>query len=233
MAKLLVVCAKRYNGHELWTLLGVLQARGHEFEVVSQETLIRDELTLQPNTIERTVYEVDAKQLDPFQGICVVSGNMEDTEAYWTDKHVTALLHEFRNQGKLTSAICCSVPTLAPICRDVKVSYFPLVRSKQRLQAFGALLQTTSMTVDRLNRTITAENQMMTQMWAEEITNFLEGKNPTYHLTDSGFVPKGSKRKMALSVRLAIDNARGTYDAKNYEGRDFDPTTHLTHLTEE
>ena len=32
--KVLVVCARRYNGHELWTFLGVLQEAEIEFEVV-------------------------------------------------------------------------------------------------------------------------------------------------------------------------------------------------------
>ena len=211
MSHVLVICAKRYNGHELWTLLGVLNARGHTFEVVSQSTLIRDELTLRPNTIKRTVYEVvENEELDHFDGVCVVSGNMEDTEAYWTDQKVIDILHAFKGAEKMVSAICCSVPTLAPVAKDVKVSYFPLVRSKQRLQRFGAILQAVSLTVDTDHKMITAENQMMTQMWGDEICNVLEGKPPQFVFKDSGYTPKGTERRMSPEVRASIDEARGT-----------------------
>lgn len=207
MSHVLVICAKRYNGHELWTLLGVLQARKHSFEVVSQETLIRDELTLQPNTIERVVYDVGWDEVNDFDAVCVVSGNMADTEAYWTDSDVVALIQQFRDQDKVCAAICCSVPTLAPICDGVRVSYFPLMRSRDRLRNHGAILQNLSLTVD--GKTITAENQMMTEMWAEEICNALEGVPQVHSLAESGFKPKGLERKMPPEVREAIDKARG------------------------
>jgi putative intracellular protease/amidase len=162
-------------------------------------------MTLRPNTIERTVYEV--KNTSPFDGVCVVSGNMKDTEAYWTDVHVVDILRSFDDAEKLCAAICCSVPTLAPIASGRKVSYFPLIRSRQRLAAHGALLQNVSLTVD--GRFITAENQMITEMWAEEICNVLEGKEQQHVMHDSGFVPKGSERRMSPEVRAAIDEDRG------------------------
>ncbi len=165
MSHLLVICAKRYNGHELWTMLGVVQERGHTFEVVSQSTLIRDELTLKPNTIEHTVYDIQSA--NGFNAVVVVSGNMKDTEAYWTDGHVQDILDDFNDSDKIIAAICCSVPTLAPVVKGIKVSYFPLIRSRHRLRDHGAILQNTSLTVD--GRFITAENQMITEMWAEEI----------------------------------------------------------------
>ena len=204
---LLVICAKRYNGHELWTLLGVLQERGHSFEVVSQDTTIRDELTLRPNSIKRTVHNVGVEEVADYGAVVVVSGNMKDTEAYWSDAHVISLLHEFNNAEKVCAAICCSVPTLAPIVKGVKVSYFPLIRSRHRLKEFGAILQNTSLTVD--DRFITAENQMITQMWAEEICNRLEGMPVVHRFQDSGFEPKGSERRMSPEVRAAIDEDRG------------------------
>jgi len=132
---------------------------------------------------------------------------MEDTEAYWEDEHVQALLKVFRDNEKVCAAICCSVPTLAPVCEGVKVSYFPLMRSRDRLKWYGAILQSTSLTVD--GKTITAENQMITQMWAEEICNVLEDKPPEHKFHDSGFVPKGSERRMPAEVRASIDEARG------------------------
>jgi putative intracellular protease/amidase len=218
MSRVLVICAKRYNGHELWTLLGVLQRRGHTFEVVSQETLIRDELTLRPNTIARRVYEVSPLEAvsahsSSFDGVVVVSGNMSDTEAYWTDPHVQALLRAFQGEDKITSAICCSVPTLAPIAQGKRVSFFPLVRSRQRLEEYGAVLQTVSLTVD--GKMATAENQMLSEMWAEEIANMLEGLPPIYNLVESGYTPKGHERKMSPEVRQMIDRARAKGNHKN------------------
>jgi len=208
VSKLLVICAKRYNGHELWTLLDVVVHRGHSFEVVSQELLIRDELTLRPNTTERTVYTLDDHNVARnFDAICIVSGNMADTEAYWDDAHVAGLLGAFKGADKVIAAICCSVPTLGPIVKGIKVSYYPLIRSRHRLQYYGAILQTTSLTVD--GRFVTAENQMMTEMWAEEICNVLKGRPPQYKMHDSGFVPKGLERKMSPEVRAAIDEDRG------------------------
>jgi putative intracellular protease/amidase len=211
MSSLLIICAKRYNGHELWTLLGVLQERGHKFEVVSQDTLIQDELTLRPNIIERTVWQVDIDESrgDKYDAVVVVSGNMSDTEKYWTDNHVINLLKAFKAEGKVCAAICCSVPTLAPIATGVKVSFFPLLRSRQRLTEFGALLQPVSLTVDQDHRMITAENQMLTQMWGNEICNMLEGKPPTNEFKPTEFMPKGFERKMLPEVREAIDKARG------------------------
>ncbi len=208
MSNVLVICAKRYNGHELWTLLGVLQDRGHSFEVVSQATLIRDELTLKPTEIDRTVYEVSPHHVcETFDAVCVVSGNMKDTEAYWTDKHVADILCAFNICGKVIAAICCSVPTLGPVVKDIKVSYFPLIRSKHHLRNYGALLQNVSLSID--GNFVTAENQMISEMWAEEICNVLEGKPIVHVMVDSGFVPKGSERKMMPEVRAAIDESRG------------------------
>lgn len=208
MSNVLVICAKRYNGHELWTLLGKLQGRHHSFEVVSQDTLIKDELTLRPNTIARTVWKVDpVSEVGNFDAVCVVSGNMADTELYWKDKHVQKILETFRSEDKVVAAICCSVPTLAPVVEGIKVSFFPLMRSRDRLREYGAILQTTSLSVDK--KTITAENQMITHMWGDEICNMLEGLPQQHVFHDSGFVPKGSERRMPPVVRKSIDEARG------------------------
>lgn len=207
--RVLVVCARRYNGHELWTLLGVLQNRGVDFEVVSQDTLIRDELSMRPNKIKRKVHDVPVTEMKEWDGITVVSGNMADTELYWKDLHVESLLKEARLQDKVCAAICCSVPTLAPIVGGIKVSFFPLVRSRQRLQHYGAILRTVSLTVDK--RTVTAENQMITEMWAEEIAHMLHKPDqpPLYSFNESDFTPKGFERKMPPEVRKVIDEARG------------------------
>lgn len=203
MSKVLIVCAQRYNGHELWVALMTLQQRNHTFEVVSTECTIQDEITLRPNVTDRTVYEIALEEANTFDGMMVVSGNMEDTEAYWDDTHVLSLLKAFKQLNKPIAAICCSVPTLSPVVKDTKVSFFPLIRSKQRLKAAGAILQTVAVTVH--NNIATAEHQMATQMWSQEFCNLLEGKVPDNVLVDSGYVPQGRPRKFKPEIQKFLD----------------------------
>lgn len=185
MAKVLIICARRYNGHELWTLLKRLQLRGHSFEVVSTDLLIRDELTMEPSSLDRLVYDVktSASTISEFDAVAVVSGNMSDTEAYWDDLHVQALLKAFKAANKVVAAICCSVPTLSVVAKGAIVSPFPLVRNKHRLLRAGALLSDVSVCVDIEHRIITAENQMMTYTWGECMADMLEGKKSILNFT--------------------------------------------------
>lgn len=215
MSHVLVVCAKRYNGHELWVALGVMKQRGHTFEVVSQDTLIRDELTLRPNTIKRTVWEVSPSEISNFDAIMIVSGNMSDTEAYWDDKHVLALIEQTAAEDKAVAAICCSVPTIRTVAKDKKVSFYPLVRSRERLRNAGALLQTVALTRD--GKLVTAEHQMASQVWAEEFCNVLEDKPQQHTFTDSKYTPRGRERKpikelerLKGALNRKEDNASGS-----------------------
>lgn len=194
MKDVLLVVARRYNGHELWTALGILQQADKTFEVVSTEYQIEDEVTGRRNLIERTLDDLTwPKVLEEFHSLMVVSGNMKDTEAYWTDERVQTLVKLFNEAERPLAAICCSVPTLAPAVNGVRVSYFPLIRSKERLSRHGAILQTTTVTAD--GRFVTAENQMGTQMWAESFVRVLNGEDGDPGLRDSGFEPKGRERK--------------------------------------
>lgn len=206
--RILVVCARRYNGHELWTALGIFKRRGYAFDVASTELLIKDELTFQPNTIPRKVYDypATAETFQKYVALVVVSGNMGDTEAYWEDPHVQSLVKVADTEAKVVAAICCSVPTLWQVVQDTKVSFFPLQRSRRRLQAGGAILQNVAVTVDK--NKVTAEHQMATQMWAEEICNRIEGKPQHYTFVDSGFRPKGHERKFTPEILDSIYAAR-------------------------
>jgi putative intracellular protease/amidase len=195
MSKVLVVCARRYNGHELWTALGVMQERGHEFEVVSTDKTIKDELTLRPDAI------------------MIVSGNMKDTEAYWDDKTVLKLISDINQDDGVVAAICCSVPTIRQVANGKQVSFYPLVRSRERLRDAGAILKTVALTVD--GRLVTAEHQMATQMWAEEFCNVLEGLPPEYNLQDSGYVPKGRPRRITPELQKIMDINRIKKETQN------------------
>lgn len=204
MAHVLVVCARRYNGHELWTALGVLQERGHTFDLASTGHVIRDEITDEPNRIKLLIDDVSYDP-DRYEGFMIISGNMKDTEAYWDDKRILKLVDSAETAGHNIAAICCSVPTVRNAAAGKRVSFFPLVRSRERLERAGAILQTVALTRDQ--NLVTAEHQMATQMWAEEFCNMLEGKPPEYALTDSGYVPKGrlmrpQKDVEALRIKL-------------------------------
>lgn len=185
--KVLIVVSRRYNGHELWTTLGVLQQRGHKPEVISTGTSIEDEVTGQRNRIKRTLDDV--KSLDEFDALMFISGNMKDTEAYWDDPRTQAYVLEAQSKNLPLAAICCSVPTVRKATKGKKVSFFPLVRSRARLEQEGALLQTVAVSVDE--NLVTAEHQMATQMWAEAFCDVLEGKKPELSLKDSGYTPPG------------------------------------------
>jgi len=188
--KVLVVCARRYNGHELWTALGVMQEAGLEFEVVSQAKYIEDEVTGQPNVLERKVWDVDPSEMtSKFGALMLVSGNMGDTEAYWKDNHVLGLVEAANAPLQPIAAICCSVPTIRNAARGKAVSFFPLIRSRELLTRAGAILRTVAWTVDQ--NLVTAEHQMATQMWAEAFVGMIYGREPPKPLHDSGYVPKG------------------------------------------
>jgi len=193
VSRVLVVCARRYNGHELWTALGVMQRAGHTFEVISSDTDIEDEVTGQRNTIERTIHDVDPSEMESFDGLMIVSGNMADTEAYWSNKTVLGYVDAAEADQKQIAAVCCSVPTVRYAAKGKKVSFFPLVRSRQILKEAGAILQTVALTVDQ--NLATAEHQMATQMWANAFSKMLNGEDPEVNLVDSGYIPRGRPRK--------------------------------------
>ena len=191
--KALVICARRYNGHELWTSLGIIHSSGIEFDLVSTDYIIQDEITMQPNKITRLVDDVDPDKVSEYQGVMIVSGNMADTENYWNYKRVLSIFDKANEANLAIAAVCCSVPTVRNVAGGKKVSFFPLVRSRDLLLRAGAILQTVALTRDQ--NLVTAEHQMATQMWAEEFVGLIKGEPPVYVLQDSGFVPRGNERK--------------------------------------
>ena len=206
--KVLVVCARRYNGHELWTFLGVLQEAGIDFEVISTSKYIQDEVTNQPNVIARVIDDVPSLASEGFTALAFISGNMKDTEAYWDDPRTLAYVTEAHEAALPIAAICCSVPTIREAALGKKVSYFPLVRSEERLEAAGAICQTVSITVD--GNLVTAEHQMATQRWAEAFVSVLKGEDPGITLVDSGFKPGGRLGKPDPDIQRLRDLADET-----------------------
>lgn len=188
---ILILVARRYNGHELWVALGTLQSRGHTFEIASTAYEIVDEVTGQPNIIKVLIKDIASTQ--QYDALMVVSGNMADTEAYWTSHKVQQIVEEFHKADKPIAAICCSVPTIRLAASGKHVSYFPLLRSKDLLSRAGAILCNLSVTVD--GNLVTAEHQMATQMWAQSFCDVLDGAKPKISLTEVDFEPGRRNRK--------------------------------------
>lgn len=210
--KVLIVVARRYNGHELWTALMVLQQAGIEFEIVSTATLIEDEVTGEQNTIAKTIEDVAVTEVPNYNGLMIVSGNMADTEAYWANGKVLGYVREAAKNGLAIAAICCSVPTIREVAGGKRVSFYPLVRSRRLLEDAGAVLSTVALSTD--GKLVTAEHQMATQMWAENFVATLQEQPPVHVLHDSGYVPKGRARKPIPELerlkRLRAGNVKGS-----------------------
>jgi len=183
--KVLILVARRYNGHELWVSLGILQDRGHTFDIASTKYAIEDEVTGQKNIIRMIINEIG--DTSSYDALMIISGNMADTEAYWTDYKVQQIVTDFHTRGVPIAAICCSVPTVRKATTGRKVSFFPLIRSRHLLEDAGAILCSTSVSVD--GNLVTAEHQMATQMWVESFCDVLEGKAPQIKLKETGFDP--------------------------------------------
>lgn len=220
MSKVLVICARRYNGHELWTSLGILKNRGHTFEIASTDYIIRDEITDKPNRIKQLVKDINVTPYNDYDAFMIISGNMQDTEAYWKDNHVLKIIDTFNFKEMPIAAICCSVPTIRYATRGKKVSFFPLIRSRDLLKREGAILQTVAMTRDK--NLVTAEHQMATQMQVEEFCNLLEGKPQGIFLNDSGFVPIGRERKPIPIIEQIKAGIKFKADKDEKESRNGD-----------
>jgi putative intracellular protease/amidase len=191
MAHLLIVVSQRYNYEEFWVTLRILKHRGHTFDIVSTGLKIRPETSDKINVLSKTVYEIPS--MAGYAGIVIISGNPKDTEKYWHDKHAQMLVKQAVENNIVIAGICAAVPAVRLATRNKKVSYFPLIKSRELLEENGAILIGTSLAVD--GKLVTAENEAMTEMWATNIADVLEDKLPTYILEKSSFKRKEIPRK--------------------------------------
>jgi putative intracellular protease/amidase len=185
--KVLVICARRYNGFELWNGLKALVDRGIKFELTSVSKHIEDEVTAEPRRVLRTYHEVTDAEVSEFAGLMVISGNRIDTQAHYDDKQVQHLVDEFNAAGKPIAAICVSVPTIRRAARAKRVAFYPLIRSRQLLTYAGAILSTKSVEVDR--NLVTAEHQMATKLWGSSFAKLIMGEEASPGIVDSHYVP--------------------------------------------
>lgn len=216
--KVLIVVARRYNGHELWTTLGTLQEAGIGFEVISTATRIADEVTAQPNTIKRTIDDVDPEEIEHFDGLMIVSGNMADTELYWEHERVLKYVEKAKKLDIPIAAICCSVPTIREATENKVVSFYPLFRSRHLLEDAGAICSDKSVSVD--GNLVTAEHQMATQPWAELFVRVLKGEEIQLDLDEVEALFRKNLGERKLHPRL--ERLRGT--DTSYRDRKNKPT---------
>lgn len=202
----MIVCDRRYNSHQFWTALDTLKKRGHTFDVISTDYIIQDEITLEASRIEQTINDIDHFDHYKYDAFMLISGNPEDTKAYWDNSIVHTYIREANELAKPIAAICMSVPTIRNIAKGKRVSFFPLLRSIELLKNAGAILTTVSLSRDQ--NLVTAEHEIASQVWANEFCNLLEGKPPEYNLQESGFAPKGRERKPIPAVENIRYNQR-------------------------
>jgi putative intracellular protease/amidase len=186
-------------------LLAALQDRGHEYELVSSDTVIVDEKGRKAFRIKRTWNDVDPDEV--FDGIAVVSGHPGDTGKLWKDTKVHRLVASMN--GSPVAAICAAVPSIRGIAEGHKVAAYPLVEAKRLLRDAGAIVTTLSICVD--GKLVTAEHQGRAKQWANYFCDLLEGIDVDFPYVDSGYSPTGKPRRPIPEVER-LRRARGISD---------------------
>ena len=138
---------------------------------------------------------------------------MAGCEAFWDNTTVLNTVKAFNSAGKPIAAICISVPAVRFAAVGKRVSFFPLIRSRDLLTQAGAIC--TPVALSRDQNLVTAEHQMASEMMAIEYCALLDGKPDVYHFQDSGYVPQGRLRKdppalANLKQKLAAAQEHGT-----------------------
>jgi putative intracellular protease/amidase len=201
--RVLIVVARQFNGHELGNITSTLRERGHTYSIASTAHVIIDEVTKELFRIRRLIGEPDP---DRYDGLIHSSGDMADCEAYWDHPVVLNTVDAFEVKAKPIGAICISVPAIRFAASGKRVSFYPLIRSRDLLQKAGAIC--TPVALSRDQNLVTAEHQMASEMMAIEYCNLLEGKPEQFNFQDSGYVPQGRPRKDPRAL-AAIKRARG------------------------
>lgn len=199
MAKILVLTVKHFNRNELWPELKVFTDRGHDFVVVSTSKIIFEEKTTNANSVHEVLSEETT--LDGYDAFTIVSGKHADTEAFWHNPIVASLALQAKKENKPIGAICAAVPAIRSICKDVRVSAFPLKAAVLLLEEAGAKVSKASVSTD--GNIVTGENEITSTMVATNLCDLIEGKPLTYVLEPSTFKRKLKERKpMPILVRL-------------------------------
>jgi putative intracellular protease/amidase len=210
VAHVLVVCDRRFNGNQLWIALGTLTKRGHTYKLISTSLNVEDERTKVKYLVHGVVGEVPVEAIGTeFQAYMMISGNPEDTEAYWRDASILAYVKAANDLNLPIAAICFSVPAIREAAVGKKVSFFPIIRARQLLQDTGAILNPVAMTRDQ--NLVTAEHEMAAGVWAKEFCNLIEGLPQETFFAVSPLAPKGRERMPVPEIE-ALKGKRGSQE---------------------
>lgn len=173
----------------MWTMLAALTERGHTFKVVApKKGLIWDDFDLKkPYKLEHDYWDEDVFDYD---GLVVITGDPKLSRRAAKDHRVRHIVEKYRD--KPVASICTAVAAIRHICEGRRVAAYPLLRVREQLGDAGAIVTRLSVCVD--GNIVTAESQVKAQEWSQHFCDILEGKEPDFHLLDSGYLPTGIPR---------------------------------------
>ena len=231
MSNVLVISARLFNSTEFWMTLGILQNRGHTFEVVSTKHVIQDAETLKGFRLERTVKEVNAiveMVGDKFDAIVIISGRVDFTQANWMNPFILNLIRAAESKNKPIATTGYAVPTIREVVEGKAISFYPATNVRSIMVRADAVLRNAEVTVSQ--NVITAEHPHAARMMVIELCNMLEGKPTEFNLPDKGFETRGlEQRPIGIVEKLRrmrqgedVSNIPVKYDLDNPYAPGFD-----------
>lgn len=206
--KVLICVSKRYNSCEFWITLGYLQKQKIEYHILSQDLTISNESGQQRFKVQGLVKDYPIEDLKNYAALIFISGNPQDTEIYWHDPHVEALVAMAIKLDIVIAAICAAVPAIRLAVRNKNVAHFPLQRATELLRVAGANITFKSFEVD--GKIITAENAFVTLKWVQAIADVLRGltaKVPTRSVGDITLRDRRNRKPNPEIARLLASRA--------------------------
>lgn len=192
MSHVLIICARRYNPHALYTVMNVLNDKGHSMTIVSTDIVIQDMFTGEPFRIQMTL-DTAGQFRTVSAGVIFVDGETRDTQLLWAHDRVLELASEFNFHSKRPiAAIGTAVPCIRLVACNRKVSFFPLnLEMKELILKAGAV--PSGKTVTRDHNIVTGEHSQSAELVAVEFCNLLDGAPWELVWHDSEFKPDGRK----------------------------------------
>lgn len=199
----LIVCAKIYNGKELWSAIKVLQEHNRTFVITSHERVITEEQTSKRNLISIPIYDVVQKD---YSGLLVISGPLPIVKFFWKDTSLIFLISSFHQVDKPVGAICCAAPCMSYISQDEEMSSYPYAECREWISINGAIPSGKVITIS--GKKVTAENEMAATTWAEIFCKLLNGEEVEDTYVASGFDGAQRKRKLDPEIAKFVDSGK-------------------------
>lgn len=192
MSHVLVICARRYDPHALYTVMDVLSDKGHTMTIVSTDIVIQDMYTGEPFRIQMMLDTVGQFKTVS-NGVIFVDGDTRDTQILWSDPRVLEMVAGFNSGPKRPiAAIGTAVPCVRLVAYHRQVSFFPLnLEMRELILKAGA--EPSYKTVTRDQNIVTGEHSQSAKLVAEEFCNLLDGASWELVWHDSEFKPDGRK----------------------------------------